>query len=440
MKPRVTLALVLAAATLGAGYWYWEVKTKPARDEAKADAKRVFPGKAAEGSVEISLHSPGKPEVLLRQTGSVWSLAAPVQGLADDEAVKALIGELNKLSKDEVVDEKAGDLHKYGLDTPSAFVSFKALSAAASTLLFGMDSFDGLRVYGQVMGQPQVFQSQLSAKTALLKDANALRDKHLLNFDPAQVASIQSSFKGGFSLERDTQGHWQVRSGSQLEPAETGRVDAWLEALKDLKGDSVVEEKGARSAKYGLAGGPRLSITLKGKNVLAIAKGGLKDKGPNFYAQVQGQSQVWAVLAPHAGALDQEGHALMDMKAFDVKPGLVERMVVWQPGLTLTAKRVDQKWAWVPAVAPKPGEAAFDFDDFAAKVAGTDRLQRLPATAMPAKPLMTVAFYGPGDALYDLVSVGPKQGAGQVASSKTKHTAMIIAGNVFDGLPKPGKN
>jgi hypothetical protein len=439
MKPRVTLALVLSAAVLGAGYWYAEVKTKPAREAAKEEAKRVFPGKAAEGSVEITLRAAGKPDLVLTKSGGAWTLLAPVQVPADADAVKTLIDELDKLAKDEVVEEKAANPHQYGLDAPSGSVSFKALSAKAGVLSFGADSFDGRRVYGQVEGQPQVFLAELSGKTAVLKDANALRDKRLLVFDPDQVVSVRSSYKGGFSLEHDAKGQWQVRAGAQVESADGGRVGAWLEGLKEIKGDSVVEEKAPQSAKYGLGGGPRVSLTMKDKKVLALAKGKLKDKGPNFYAQVQGQPQVWTVLGPHAADLDKEGRTLMDLKAFDIKPGLVERLVLWQPGLTLTARRVDNKWAWDPPYVPKPGTRAFDFDNFISKVAGAERLSRLPESAKPAKPQMSVAFYGSTATLFDQALVGPKQGAGQLAYSATKHLAMTVAGNVFDGLPQPDK-
>jgi hypothetical protein len=64
----------------------------------------------------------------------------------------------------------------------------------------------------------------------------------------------------------------------------------------------------------------------------------------------------------------------------------------------------------------------------------------LPAKALPGQPLMTVTFYGPGDTVLDQALVGPKQGVGQLAQSNAKHLVMLVADNVFAGLPKPGKN
>ena len=442
MKPRVTLALALVAAVLGTAYWYWEIKTKPLREAAKEEAKKVFPGPAVQNSGEILLRATGKPEVLLRKIDGVWNLITPVVALADGDAVKAIIEQLSSVKRDEVVDEKAEELRKYGLDNPSGAVTFKPLSssAKAQVLFFGADSFDGSKAYGLVDGSSQVFLTALAGKTALLKDSNGLREKHLLNFDPALVASVKSNSKGGFSLVRDAQGFWKVQSGAQVEPANLDKVTPWLNALKDIKGDSVEDEWGKSPGKYGLStGGLQVQVVLKDGTRLGLTKGKLQAKGPAFFASVQGKPQIWVVPGTASATLEQEGRALMNLSAFDLKPGLVQKMTVWQDGITMTAKRVDLKWSWQAPFTPKLGAPAFDFDNFVVKVSGTERLKRLPESARPTKPALIVTFYGPEDALMDQAIVGPKQGQGQLAQSAVKHDVMIVAGNVFDGLPKPEK-
>ncbi len=160
---------------------------------------------------------------------------APVQSLADEQAVAALLAQLKSVKREEVVDEKGDDLRQYGLDKPSGAVTFKPLSGEAQVLFFGADSFDGTKAYALVNGRPQVFLTDLAAKTALLKDANGLRDKRLLPFDPAQLVSIKSSAGGGFTVEKDKQGFWQVRAGVKIEPADVLKVDAWIAALRGLE-------------------------------------------------------------------------------------------------------------------------------------------------------------------------------------------------------------
>jgi hypothetical protein len=439
MKPRATLAVVLVAAALGTFYWYWEVKTKPARDQALEDAKLVFPGMKSDGTGELLIRAGTKPDVNLRKVDGVWRLVAPVQALADAQAVDALLDQLKSVKHDEVVEDKASDLHKYGLDQPSGAVTFKSLSAGtqAGVLFFGADSFDGSKAYGMVDGQSSVFLTSLAAKTALLKDADGLRDKRLLIFDPGDVESLRSTQGAGFLIDRDKQGQWQVHSGSQLEPARVDAVNNWIAALQGIKGSSVVEETVKNPAKYGLGKG-LVELGLKGQAKLALQKGSLQGKGPAFYGRVQGQSQVWLLPSSASAILSKDGHALMDLQAFDFQAGLVERFAVWQGGTTLTARRdKDFKWSWDPPQAAKPGVAPFNFEDFIAKVGGSDRLSRLKDSARPTKPLMVVTFYGAQDAFLDQALVGPKQGAGQVAQSAMKKMVMLVPGNLFDSLPPP---
>jgi hypothetical protein len=432
VKPRVTLAAVLVAAVLGGGYWYWEVKTKPARLQAQEDAKRLFPELSADSTAEVLLRSEDKPQVLLRQVDGAWRLVTPLQALADKQAVEALLAELKAVKREEVVDEKGEDLRKYGLDKPSGAVTFKTLSATAQPqiLFFGADSFDGTKAYALVNGKTQVFLTDLQAKRALLKDADGLRDKRLLPFDPSTLISIKSS--AGFILEKDKQGAWQIRAGARVEPADGLKVDAWIAGLRLLKGDHVVDESGKNAGAYHL-GASRLELAIQNAPLLVLQKGGLDGKGPNFFARMSGAPQVWSVQGQQSALLAQTGSSLMDLRAFDLQAGRVERLVLWADGNSLTARRKNLKWSWDGGgVDPK-----FSLEDFLATVAGTTRLSRLPASARPAAPHQVVTFYDDKDQLLEQVVLGPRQGAGQLAQSAAKKMVVIVADNVFAGLPQP---
>ena len=436
MKPNVTLAAVLIAAVLGGGYWYWEIKAKPIREQAAEDAKRLFPGLNADFTSEILLRADPKPQVLLRKVDGAWHLIAPVQSLADEQAVDALLTQLKSVKREEVVDEKGGDLRQYGLDKPSGAVTFKPVSGEAQVLFFGADSFDGTKAYALVNGHPQVFLTGLAAKTALLKDANGLRDKRLLPFDPSQLVSIKSSAGSGFTLEKDKQGYWQVRAGTRLEPADVLRVDAWIAALRALKGDQVVDEDVKNPAKYQL-GSSKLELQIAGAPPLVLQKGGLQGKGPAFFARIQALPQVWAVNGQSAAVFAMGGTSLMDMRAFDLSAGEVDHFVLWQDGNSITARRSkDLKWSWDSGAKADP---AFSLEDFLAKVSGTSRLKHLPDSARPAKPVMVLTFYDKQDLMLEQAVVGPKQAGGQVAQSAVKKMLMIVPDNVFVGLPQPAK-
>ena len=287
-----------------------------------------------------------------------------------------------------------------------------------------------------VDGQPQVFLAALSAKTALLKDSDGLRDKHLLDFDPGQVTAVRSSIGKGFQIERDKKGDWQVHQGAEVEPVEHDQFKAWLGQLKDVKGDSVAEEQVKSPGKYGL-GSAQLELDFGRQVPLVLQKGGLQGKGPAFFGRLKGQTQAWVLPGTAAATLAREGRSLMDLKAFSFQPGMVQHLSFWQAGNTVNAHRKDTKWTWDPPFKAKAGSKPFDFDDFVVKASGAERLGRLPDSARPAKPQLVVTFYGDGDNFLDEAFVGPKQGQGQVAVSAVKKMVMLVAGNVFDGVPPP---
>ncbi len=439
MKPRGTLILVLLAAALGAGYWYWEVKSKPAREQAAEDAKRLFPDMKAESTGEVLLRKDKDPDVLLRRVDGQWRLIQPVQAPADQAAVAALLEQLHDMKRDEVVEEKGGDLHKFGLDAPSGAVTFTPLSpnAKAQVLFFGMDSFDGSKAYGLIDGQPAIFLTALAGKTAILKNADGLRDKSLANFEEAQVVAVHSTIGAGFSLDKDAKGAWRVSAGGRTEPGDAGKISAWLQQLKGLKGDQVVDEAGKDPGRYGL-GAAKVELSFGGKEKQAFIKGKLKDKGPAFYLKMQGLPQVWAMPAGADTALKQEGKALMELRAFQLQAGLVERVSFWQHGTTLTARRKeDLTWAWDKAPKPVPGQKPLDFPDFIAKAAGAERIKTLAPSAKPTHPLALITFFDKGDHMTDIAWLGPHQDGGQVVYSGRKDLASIVANNLFDLLPQP---
>ena len=439
MKPRATLALVLVAAALGGAYWYWEVKTKPAREQAKEDAKKVFPDMTVAGTGEVLIRKAKDPEVLLRRVHDEWRILKPVQAAADPAAMEDLLKQLGLVKRAELIEDNASDLHKYGLDDPSGAVTFlsQSQSAKSQVLFFGADSFDGTQVYAMINGKPAVFLTPLAGKSAILKNAGDLRDKRLANFEMDQVVSIRSTLGGGFLVDKDAKGLWRVSAGGRTEPADAAKVGAWIEQLRTLKGDQVVEEDLKAPGRYGI-GAAKVDISFGGTQHQGFLKGKLKDKGPAFYLQMIGMPQLWAMPASAEGVLSQNGKALMDLHAFDFQPGAVEKLAFFSQGVTLTASRKeDLNWAWDTPPKMDKGDKPLEFADFIAVAAGAERLKSLPASAKPAKPLAFVTFFDKGGHGLEVAWVGARQDGGQLVFSGRKGIASIIPANVFEKLPKP---
>jgi hypothetical protein len=173
-------------------------------------------------------------------------------------------------------------------------------------------------------------------------------------------------------------------------------------------------------------------------------KGKLKDKGPAFYLQMLGMPQVWAMPASADAILSQAGKPLMELRAFDIQAGNIERIDFWSQAVTQTARRKgDLTWKWDKAPVLDPGEEPLDLPEFVATVAGTERMKTLGAAGKPAHPMAMVTFYDQSGNAADVAWVSSRKDGGQLVFSGRKGIASIIPGNVFLKLPKlpkpPGK-
>lgn len=152
----------------------------------------------------------------LDRTGEQWSLVKPVQDSADAGKVAALLGNLSRLSATKFVADKPTDLSAYGLDTgreqavirvwvkeekeasPLPSVIQPAIDAAATgpsgklyTLAIGTTAEEGKSLYAKLADSPAVFLLDANLLKEFQADPNNLRDKKLLNVDPAKVSAAE---------------------------------------------------------------------------------------------------------------------------------------------------------------------------------------------------------------------------------------------------------
>lgn len=428
-SPRASLIAVGVAAALGAAYWGWTAKLKPARDKKAADAKKPFAGLQADATQEVLLRK-GSDEVLLRKVDGAWRLIKPVQAPADASAVEALVKALGEASREEIIAESGADLRQYGLDQPSGAVTFVPASAGAKAqvLFFGRDNPTGQYAYAMVDGSPQVFLLGQSVKASVLKDAGELRDKAVWRFDAPQVTALRSSAAGGFRLTRSGAG-WAVND----EPGRGAAIEQWLGELAALKATAVPSEDGKGGA-WGLSKGPHLSLRLQNGDMLELHAGASPDSD-SYYAQGKPGTPVFKLPADSLLTLQKGPSDLADRRAFELDSAKVQRFEIVRPQGKLTALKADGAWAWVPAGSGRGKE--FDFDGFISSFAGAELLKRLPKSAKPAKPAASVFFYADSGAVLEGVELGARQSGGVPAFSAQKQHTVLAADNLLDKLPPP---
>jgi len=119
---------------------------------------------------------------------STWEIAKPKEMLGDSSAVDSLANALSTDKFTDVVSESPDDLAKYGLTHPSMSVT-TTIKGQESHLLVGKKNGDSY--YARDAARPMIFEISSAVYDALNKKFFDLRDKSILHFDPANVATVE---------------------------------------------------------------------------------------------------------------------------------------------------------------------------------------------------------------------------------------------------------
>ena len=320
-RPSPTVVALLVAVALWVGWAWWMNKGKPAKLEREEQALRIFPELKDDGPAEITVSIPGSPNVDLKKVDGAWRILAPIQAGVEIRAIDGLLDQLKFAKREEVVVEKDADLKEFALDRPSGIVSFKGASATAKggVLSFGSANPTGAQAYAMVSGRPEVFLTSSTVKSGLLKDADALRDKALWDFEVADVQRVDSTLGAGYTLERGKDGAWQVTRPVR-KAAKGEEVKNFLQSLKDLRIEKFVDEEGKNLGKYGLSQGRIELKTTKQGVALQLTRGKEEAPSKGRYFQVKGRPQVFTLPAYSHTMMDQQADHFIALPTPTVTP------------------------------------------------------------------------------------------------------------------------
>jgi len=126
--------------------------------------------------------------IAVTKKNSTWEIAKPKDVLADSSAVDSLASALSTDKFTDVVSESPDDLAKYGLAHPPVSVTVAA-NGRDFHLLVGKKNGDNY--YARDLARPIIFEISSTVYDALNKEFFDLRDKSILHFDPANVATVE---------------------------------------------------------------------------------------------------------------------------------------------------------------------------------------------------------------------------------------------------------
>ena len=232
MSPRTTGILLLVAVALGAFVWIHEIEGEADRRDAEASEKQLFPGLEPEDVVWVELTTGDGVAVRAERRDGGWEIVEPFRFPADALALDSITSALPELAS-EASFELPQAASVYGLDDPAREVRFEA-GGKEWALRSGDEAPMGDNRYAQVVGEAAVHTVPSWSAQALVEDFDELRDKRVLDFDPAAVARIVAAWPGGrVALAREEEG-WRVEAPIEG-PADAGTVEDLLSDLARLR-------------------------------------------------------------------------------------------------------------------------------------------------------------------------------------------------------------
>jgi Domain of unknown function (DUF4340) len=155
MKLKSSTIVLMAIALLCAGGIYLWDRTHTAQDsasDAKKAAKSLFELKETD-ITQLTIESK-QPTLKLEKAEKGWQLAAPKPGPANEGTVTFLLNLLATGTSEQTLQVDPAQLQEFGLDRPTATLSFQLKSQKTHRLILGRQNFNQSAVYAQVDPEP----------------------------------------------------------------------------------------------------------------------------------------------------------------------------------------------------------------------------------------------------------------------------------------------
>jgi hypothetical protein len=361
MRWRTTAILGVLLAGLAAFYYVYEIRQAPEREKAASTKDRLWKEIEAKDVEEIVVRS-GATTLHLKKAGDAWSLAAPVEALADRRAAEDLATSLATLRVEREIEANPQRPADFGLAPPAVEVTFKAKGQERGVRL-GAKNPTGIWLYAQEAGKPAV----LLVPEGLLRDAQKppsdFRDRTLLAFERKDVKTLEVRGPTGQVLATAAAkgpDEWQL-TAPLTAPADREAVTGLLEKLRAAKVKEFVVDAGKSPAEYGLDRPTRLRLEVgegasRTAHTLRFGKAVADKKG--VYAQREGQSAVLLVDEELWKAVPASATALRDKSVFAYDRGKLERVELESPKGKVALALQDGKWQITSPTALRADEGA----------------------------------------------------------------------------------
>ncbi len=236
----------------------------------------------------------GDGEVYFVNKPEGWAMMKPQPYKTDAGVVGSLESRLKDFLASRVLEEDMPDLKTYGLDKPSATISFRLDDGTQNTLLIGDMTASQVQYYAKDSARDSIYILGSYDVENFLRPVSEFRDRTILEVDTGSINSIGLSIAGkrDFMLKGDDSGKWEL-----AEPLKTeARGDAVMEMLDDILEVKIKDFVGSGAddmERFGLKD-PAYTLDIADKNhkTQQISFGNVDEDKQIIYMKSGGSDEV----------------------------------------------------------------------------------------------------------------------------------------------------
>ncbi|MBI4592839.1 MAG: DUF4340 domain-containing protein, partial [Candidatus Rokubacteria bacterium] len=253
-----------------------------------------------------------------------WKLTRPRPLDADPDTIGDFLDKLTGAKVKEFVAEAPRSLQPYGLERPVRVAVHlgRDKDRATKSLLLGSVDDKKKGVYAMRPGETSVLLLPEDVWTALPKNAAAIRNKAVVEFERDKVTRLDLTSPRGQLTAVKSDGNWRITQPEALaaDPVEVGAV---LMKIRNLKAHAFLSEDAAGISRYLANPEVRATLTIQGAPApvtLLLGPSPERRGGqPTAYAAVAGRGPVVLV---EGSALADIGRSLTDLRDHTLIGGL----------------------------------------------------------------------------------------------------------------------
>jgi len=373
MRTRTVLIYLAILAVLAGYFAYFEGVRRKARLAEEERAHLVF--QVEEGKItDLKVSPAGSKPMALTKDGH-WRLTGPMEGPADDFALRGLVAALVGLKAERQVESAAQDLRPYGLDQPTLHLAFAA-AGAWHNLRIGAKTPVGDYFYASGDEEARVILISASHERALHQSLFDLRGKEPFTLKSDEVERIEIVRPtDALVLTRSEGNGWQSPT-EQAVRIKAAKVEALVNRLIWLRASRFVEQADTPGTGLGL-NPPSARLILSAKDRRETLALGASESSRGVYAKSDRLPGIFVVDEDILKKLPAGLGDLEDRTLFVFDTEQVANVGLMLDGNAVRLERQGKTWAWAEGRGGKPPEA-WQVDSLLRKIKDLEYLEGVP--------------------------------------------------------------